>query len=626
MANPTQFRKYGTKTVPKLLEKVNILDIVDNVQDGGTGVPLSAEQGKVLNSNINTEIANRQQAIIDLIDDADTDYNTLKKLEDKIKENRGYVDSSIAQEQSDRATAIQTEVDRATTAEANLQTTIADNKSAIESALQNEIDRATAKEQTLTDDLASEVSARETAVSNEATSRTNAVAAEKTAREDADTALQTAIDNEKTRAIAKEDDLATAIANEKSRAEGVEGSLSEAINNEKTQRVNADISHEERLSAIESGLVAGLRWKAKLDDMTALDNLVEDEIQPAWAYYVGAEKDVYVCVDTPDGDYQPETWENKSFLKFADFAEVTGLINAEKSRAMTKEAALDGDILNEVSRAQTAEQTLTTNLQSEVDRATNAEQTLQNNIDAEATARTDAVNAEKSRAENEEQRIEAKLDQEISDRTDAVTTEKNRAIAAEDTLTANLNQEITDRTDAVTAERDRATSAEQTLQTNINNEATARADAITAEATARADADTALSDRLNTLEGNTETEGSLEAQKAYLKSYIANSVLRPKTEGIGGGLTVSGNTVTVSNKIADGLNGIIFSEVIIYAGDENSEAVACHVSSVAGSEITLNTAVDNEFDGLKCKVSYMYRIGDQDGAGDSISGEGGAGE
>jgi hypothetical protein len=622
---PTQFRQHGTKVVPKLLEKTNIADIVDNLSSGGTGVPLSAEQGKSLNVKINTETVNRQQAIIDLKGGVSVANDTLKKVEDNLALEVTNRTQAIANEATARTNADNALRADFEAADAVMSTNIADATSTLTNSINAEAARAIAAETVLSDDLAQEVLDRQTAVSNEATARVNAVAAEKTRAEAAESANANAIANEATRAQTAETTLSTAITAESDRAQGVETTLSNAINTERTQRIDNDTSLDSRLNAIENGLVAGLVWQAALPDMAALDALDESAQQAGWAYYVGAEKDVYVVIAAEGGDHQPASWTTKSFLKFADFAEVTGLIQAERTRALTAEAGLTGSLQNEVTRAQTAEGTITTNLTNEVTRATNAEANLQANIDAEATARIAAVNDEATRAQAEESRIEGLVTQEATDRATAVTNERNRATAAEEANATAIATEISDRTTAVTTERNRAQTAEATLTTNLSNEISNRTAAVTAEATARNDADVLLGNRLGVIEGSAEVEGSVLNAISQSKQYTLDYMPRPKVEGIGGSLIVQGDTVTVSNVIFDGVNGVIFGEVIVYAGDNNQEAVACHITSVSGSVITLAVQSAGEFNGKAAKVSYLYRAIDNDGAGSGLAGNGGAG-
>lgn len=621
----TQFRKLGTKTVPKLLEKVNIIDIVNDLTSGGTGVPLSAEAGKTLKSDLVAEITARQQAFIDLVDGASTGYSTLSKIEATILANETARDAVDSANKSALEQSIADEASARTAADDAIILTVSQNKSALETLISAEASARTAADTILTDDLAQEVLDRQTAISNEITARTNAISAEATARTDADTALSTSIANETTRAMTVEGNLQTAIDAEQARAEGVESVLNKAINNERDQRTSADLAYESRLSAIESGLVAGLVWKASLPSMAELDALVEDDTQSGWAYYVGEEKDVFCVIDTDGGDYQPADWTKKSFLKFADFAEITGMVSAETTRATTAETALAGDIQTETVRATTAEGTLTTNLSNEITRATTAESALQESITAEATERANAIIAEATRATSEEARIEDLVSQEVIDRGTAIANERTRAEGEEARIGGLIAQEILDRTEAINAEQTRATNAETLISSNLSAEVTARTNAISAEVTARTNADNLLADRLNIIEGADTVVGSMAYNLKEAKQWTNDTILTPFVEGMDGNLLVDGDTVTVSHTIANGINGIVFGEVIVYSGDDDQEAVSVNVASVSGSQITLAVSEENEYDGKACKVNYFSRALDDTGAGTGGAGTGAAG-
>jgi hypothetical protein len=625
MAGPTNIRQYGTRAIPKLLEKVNIIDIVDNLTSGGTGVPLSAQQGKILKTLLGTESAARVQAVLDLKGTATASADTLGKLENLIANEataRASGDLASADALAAQATTLRSEFQAA---DVTLQSNLNNVQSQMQTALASETARAQAAELTLTDDLNQEISDRQTALTNEATARTNAILAEKTRAMAAEATIVSSVTSERVRAEAAEFNLQTAINAEQSRAEGAESVLQNNIDTERTQRQTIDTALDSRLAAIESGLVAGILWKAVLPDMSALDALDELSQEGGWGFYVGVEKDVYVVIDSVDGDYQPPTWNTKSFLKFADFAEVTGMVNAEKTRALAAESTLAADISAERTRAMSAESTLTTNLTNEIARAKAAEQLVQSNLVTEIARATADVNAEQSRATGEESRIEGLVAQEVTDRQNAIVTERTRAQTEEARIAGLISNEVTARIADVDAEQVRATNAEQVLTNGLNNEISNRQTAVTNEATTRADADNALSARTDVLEGAEEVVGSVEWAYGQARLYTSENVLRPKVEGAGGTLLVVGDTITVSNAIADGINGIVYGEVIVFAGDNDSEALSVNIASVSGSQLTLAVTTLNEFAGKKAKVSYFYRESEQVGGGQGGAGTGKAG-
>lgn len=144
-------------------------------------------------------------------------------------------------------------------------------------------------------------------------------------------------------------------------------------------------SIQTRIINIETGLVSGIIWKKSLNTLADLNTLNEATIQVGWAYYIKNLNDSYVVIDDLDGDYLPTGWLLKSFIKIADFTELSNLVINEQKRAITAEELNTTTITNEVTRATAAESTLTTNLNNEITRATSADNsnlTLITNIHA----------------------------------------------------------------------------------------------------------------------------------------------------------------------------------------------------------------------------------------------------
>lgn len=628
------FRTYGTQTVPKLLEKVNIIDIVNDIASGGTGVPLSAEQGKVLNTKVSAEASTRAQQFIDLVGTATLPYNTLGKIEGVISSLNSSSSTDLANAVASLEAADSAIITAYSAADTALSSTITANKLATDTAIANEAAARAAADTILSDDLAQEVLDRQTAITNEATARTNADAAEIARASAAELVNANAITAETSRASGAETTLQTNINAEQGRAEGVELTLQTAINTEVSNRTNADLSLNSRLAAIENGLVAGITWRASLADLVALDVLVEADVVEGWAYYVGVEKDVYVVVPGTNGDYRPATWTGvdaaaKSFLKFADFAEVTGLINAETSRATTAETELSNNLALEGTTRATADNTITTNLNNEITRASTAEGLLDGRLitieglDTVVGSIAFAVKAERTRAVAEEARIENLVAQEVTDRQTAVAGERTRAESEEARIEGLVTAEVTNRIADVNAEETRATNAEQLIASNLTAEIANRTAADNAEIAIRLAADNALSGRLDIVEGADIVVGSIAKALKDAKQEIYDQILVPLVQGMGGTLLVVGDTVTVNHVIADGINGIIFGEVVVY--NAVGEALAVNVASVTGSVITLAVTAVGEFAGLQCKVSYFSRAVLDTGAGTGVAGSGLAG-
>lgn len=189
---------------------------------------------------------------------------------------------------------------------------------------------------------------------------------------------------------------------------------------------------------------------------------------------------------------------------------------------------------------------------------------VQGNLDQEILDRIAGDAAEQARAEGEEARIEAKLDQEILDRAADVDAEQSRAESAESALSGRLDiiegpdsqagsvakalkdaKAYTDQ--EVSAEETRALSAESSLSgrldiiegpesqagsvlkalkdskdytdSKIAQEVIDRNDAVASEQTARIAADDALDARLDVVEGDETTVGSIAKALKDAKDY-----------------------------------------------------------------------------------------------------------
>ena len=134
-----------------------------------------------------------------------------------------------------------------------------------------------------------------------------------------------------------------ALDNEILRATTAEGVLTTAINDEILRATGAETALDGRLDVIEAGLVSGIFWKASFDTLAELESALstnESTIEAGWAYYVKSENDGYVVVAENDGDYVPTSWTSKSLIKFADYTELSGLVNTERDRAIAAEGVL----------------------------------------------------------------------------------------------------------------------------------------------------------------------------------------------------------------------------------------------------------------------------------------------
>jgi hypothetical protein len=254
-----------------------------------------------------------------------------------------------------------------------------------------------------------------------------------------------------------------------------ESALGVRIDDEEAARVSADNAHNLRLASIETGMTSGvipMASYAAVSDMTAA--LVEADVENGWGYTILNDNDMYVVVGHTDGDLVPAGWTNKSLIKFADFAEVAQLVKTEEARAKVEESALNVKISTEKTRAETAEGVLTTAIATEkTDRANDVNAEESRALAAEAALQAD-VNAKNASTNSA-------LQQEITDRIADVDSEEARALAAELVLTTGLSQEVQDRKDDVNTEESRATTAEQALDLKIDTEIQDRKDDVDSE-------------------------------------------------------------------------------------------------------------------------------------------------
>ena len=276
----------------------------------------------------------------------------------------------------------------------------------IEGLLSTEVARATSAEDALTTSLASEVA--------------RATSAEGT--------LTTNLASEVARATSAEDALTDALGVEATVRSAAVIALTDAIALEQTQRVAADNIHDTRLATIEGGMIAGTLWKGSVPSLVELDALVEADVVNGWAYFVTTLNDAYVVIDGIDGDYVPAGWTTQSFIKFADYTELSGLVSTERT------ARIDADS-TELARALNAEQTISIALSAEVTRATQEEADL-------ATA----ILAEEARAMAEEARLDSvKLAKSanLSDLTDIAVARTNISVYSKAEVDATVSGQST---------------------------------------------------------------------------------------------------------------------------------------------------------------------------------------
>lgn len=538
----TNYRKYGTKVVPKLLEKVDITAIVDDLTTGGTNLPLSAEQGKILNQKVNEESASRVQNFVDIKDGASSGFNTLGKIETKVKaeEQARIAADDYAAEQS--AINIKAADDRAQLAEVAINATIANNKK-------------------LNDESINSL---------------------RTDMENADNGIYTVIGQNDTRAINSENVLDTKINTEIDTRSTQYTSLSARISSETENRTNQDVAIGQRIGLLETAVANGIAWKSSVDTVSALDAFDENEKLSGWAYFVKDAKDVYIVIDGVDGDYKPESWVTKSFLKIADFNEISQLVQGEKIRAVAQEAELQRNI-----------ETLATGVDEFVAQLNRAiEASVQRAIDSEKLImETVAKNAEDA---NKALVAEAKT-----------RNDNDAAIIEKVTITSDELKGL------IKVSDDRAQQSEAALSKKIDDTKVA-SDLIT----------DSLDERLDVLENDENTSGSVKNALMLAMKYVDDMTPRMCLQGDDSQTIVVSDTITLNYIPLNGKNAVIGGEVIVYL---NGEVTPVRVRNIVGSTLFLAVEKAGDYDSGAAVLSYLYRNADQVGAGNAPAGTGGAG-
>lgn len=358
----TNYRKYGNKVVPKLLEKVDITAIVDDVTTGGTNLPLSAEQGKFLNQKVDSESTTRVQQFVDIKDGVSSDFNTLKKIETKVKAEEQARISANNYEAEQRAINIKAADDRAKLAEEAINATIVNNKQ-------------------LTD---ASISGLRTDMGN------------------ADNGIYTVIGQNDTRAINAENVLNTKVDTEIDTRSTQYASLSARISSETENRTNQDVAIGQRIGLLEMALANGTTWKQSFPTVDGINTLNENEILAGWAYYVSGDKDVYLVIDGVDGDYKPESWGTKSFMIFQGFHDISQLVQGEKIRAMAEAAEIRKNIETLATGVDEYIAQLNRAIEASIQRAIDAEKLIMETVAKNAEDATIALAAEaKTRNDND---------------------------------------------------------------------------------------------------------------------------------------------------------------------------------------------------------------------------------
>lgn len=588
--------------------------------------PINFESLNHLRNLIEQEVADRENAIIDLRDYFNESYidglrdeiarSTAKDEELKalIDENKtiadGCVDALLEKIEGEikRSNEVDIELFNAikkagsNTDEIKEET---DNKiNETNTALDEEVERAKGAEKELSDNIVAEAD--------------RAKAAERE--------INTALTDEVSRAKTKEAEIDATISAEVARAKVVEGALSDAVD-----------AVRDRANQIASDLAAEVSRSNQLDNThTAALN---DEVTRAKA----AEKALGDRLDVIEGDktvvgslahcledakhYVDDMIGKVTTDELKDLAEVNNALNAEISRAQTKEGELQNalDILNGDKETIGSVANAVEGGKKYTDEAI-AKTLSDHNTDL--TDLTNGLNTEVSRAQSAEKAIADRLD----------AAESNVATLQSDVTTAK--SDISGLGDTIASETSRAQSAEKALgdrldivETGMGNAADAilnltsadndLSNALASEVSRATTKENEIDSALAVINGNEETIGSikhaLEDSKHYtdnqiatlksqtstdladaLKPYATKEEVDGRIEGIIGTAPSALDTLgEIADRLAEdsdaiaAINGVLSGKVNkadVYTKDE---ADAKH-TQIATDITALNGAIENE--------------------------------
>jgi hypothetical protein len=405
------------------------------------------------------------QKVAALVNSAPAVLDTLKELSDAlgsdpnfattVSNQIGVVDAKVSQEILDRQSAVSAEQSA---------------RQSADQALDGRLDILEADSVTKTY-VDGEVSDLQGQITQEISDRQSAVSSEQSARELADSNLSGRIS-------VLEQDPTT-----KSYVDGEVSDLQGQINQEISDRQSAVSSEQSRAQSAEQALDG------------RLDILEQD---PTTKSYVDGE------VLDLQGQITQEISDRQSD------------VNAEESRAMSAEAALDGriDILEQ---DPTTKAYVDQEVSAEESRSMLAEQGLQSDIDAEEVRAMAAESALDGRIDVLEQDPTTKtyVDGKVVMLEGEVSSEESRAMAAEQALDGRLDVLEQDPTTKTYVDGE-----VMDLQGQISQEISDRQSAVSGEASARQMADNALDARLDVLEQDPTTKSYVDGIQSALDSRL----------------------------------------------------------------------------------------------------------
>lgn len=149
------------------------------------------------------------------------------------------------------------------------------------------------------------------------------------------------------------------------------GNLDDPISNIGLNSVDLILNNfDERIIKVEDNLISGVIWKSTFNTLSELDSLDESKLQDGWAYYIDDTNNTYVVVDGIDGDYLPNGWLLKSFIRFMNLKNIESHIQVETDRAISSETVLNDLMQNEITRATDTETSILNSLNESKDKIT----------------------------------------------------------------------------------------------------------------------------------------------------------------------------------------------------------------------------------------------------------------
>lgn len=571
-----------------------LTDAVDAVRDRNNQIAadLAAEVSRsnakdnehtaALNSET-TRATAAEKAITDRLDVVEGDKDVVGSIAHSLEDAKHYTDDQIGKANADsnaaiadNATAIATEVSRATAAEKALS----DRVDVLETAANDTADAITA------------LDAKNTEITNALNSEASRAQTAEKANTDAITALDGKVDAVKTtadkaaaditaevsRATAKEGELSTAIAAEASRAQTKEGEIDAAlavINGDET--VIGSIAHAvEDANHYTDDEISKLKTSTSTDLTNALKPYatkaeVDGRIEGIIGTAPAALDTLGEIADRLEGDSDAIAAINGVLSGKANSADVytKSEVDAQHQTMTTSVNALDGKVDAEVNRAKAAEKVNADNLTAlstkvdavkavsdkaaadltdEVNRAKGVEAELSTKVNAvEVKADTNADGI--ASLVDDVATLETALNgakSDINGLTNDLATEVSRATTKEGELEAGIAanaQKVADLTTRTTAVEGEVS----TIKTDVD----AVEAALNAEISRATTKEGELESAINTLNGNAETIGSVAHGVADAKHYTDDEIakLEAKVDASVTGFATKSEVANVDAKV-----------------------------------------------------------------------------